>query len=121
MIPAQGGGSLSETVPRGREAGQEEKVTSVTETSRSHGGGRRVALGLVVAMAAGAVWAWRAGVFSPASSSGSGQQGAAAPATQPVTRQDISATMPGTFHSAGDDIPQATVYLLGSASSVHLT
>jgi hypothetical protein len=43
-------------------------------------------------MAAGAVWAWRAGVFSPAVSSGSGQQGAAAPATQPVTRQAISAT-----------------------------
>jgi hypothetical protein len=95
MIPAQGGGSLSETVPRGREAGQEEKVTSVTETSRSHGGGRWVALGLVVAMAAGAVWAWRAGVFSPVSS-GPGQQGAAAPATRPVTRQDISATTPVT-------------------------
>ena len=86
---------MNEAVPRGREAGQEEKVTSVTETSRSHGGGRWVALGLVVAMAAGAVWAWRAGVFSPVSS-GSGQQGAPAPATRPVTRQDISATTPGT-------------------------
>jgi hypothetical protein len=95
MIPAQGGGSLNEAVPRGREAGQEEKVTSVTETSRSHGRGRSVALGLVVAMAAGAVWwAWQAGVFSPAVSSGSGQQGAAAPATRPVTRQAISATTP---------------------------
>jgi hypothetical protein len=95
MIPAQGGGSLNEAVPRGREAGQEEKVTSVTETSRSHGRGRWVVLGLVVAMAAGAVWAWRAGVFSPVSS-GSGQQGAPAPATRPVTRQDISATTPVT-------------------------
>ena len=95
MIPAQGGGSLNEAVPRGREAGQEEKVTSVTETCRSHGRGRWVALGLVVAMAAGAVWAWRAGVFSPVSS-GSGQQEAPAPATRPVTRQDISATTPVT-------------------------
>lgn len=86
---------MNETVPPGREAGQEEKVTSVTETSRSHGGGRWVALGLVVAMAAGAVWAWRAGVFFPVSS-GSGQQGAPAPATRPVTRQDISATTPVT-------------------------
>ena len=85
---------MNETVPRGREAGQEEKVTAVPETSRSHGRGRWVALGVVVAMAAGAVWAWRAGVFSPASSSGSGQQGAAAPATRAVTRQDISATTP---------------------------
>jgi hypothetical protein len=87
---------MNETVPRGREAGQEEKVTSVTETSRSHGRGRWVVLGLVVAMAAGAVWAWRAGVFSPAASSGSGQQGATAPATRAVTRQDISATTPVT-------------------------
>ena len=44
----------------------------------------------------GAVWAWRAGVFSPAASSGSGQQGAAASATRPVTRHDISATTPVT-------------------------
>jgi hypothetical protein len=85
---------MNEIVPRGREAGQEEKVTAVPETSRSHGRGRWVALGVVVAMAAGAVWAWRAGVFSPASSSGSGQQGAAAPATRAVTRHDISATTP---------------------------
>ena len=86
---------MNEAVPRGREAGQEEKVTSVTETSRSHGRGRWVVLGLVVAMAAGAVWAWRAGVFSPVSS-GSGQQGAPPPATQPVRRQDLSATTPVT-------------------------
>jgi hypothetical protein len=52
-----------------------------------------VALGIVVVVAAGAVSAWRAGMFSPAASSGSGQ-GAPAPATQPVTRQDIAATTP---------------------------
>ena len=45
---------------------------------------------------AGAVSAWRAGVFAPAASSGSGQQGAPAPATAAVTRQDLSATTPVT-------------------------
>jgi len=64
-------------------------------------GGRRcrcgwVALGIVVVVAAGAVSAWRAGVFSPAASSGSGQQGAPAPATRAVTRQDLAATTPET-------------------------
>ena len=58
--------------------------------------GRWVALGIVVVVAAGAVSAWRAGVFSPAASSGSGQQGAPAPATAAVTRQDLSATTPVT-------------------------
>jgi hypothetical protein len=64
-------------------------------------GGRRrrggwVALGIVVVVAAGAVPAWRAGVFSPAASSGAGQQGAPAPATAAVVRQDLSATTPET-------------------------
>ena len=60
----------------------------------SRGRGRWVALGIVVVVAAGAVAAWQAGVFSPAASSGTGQQGAAAPATQPVLREDLSATTP---------------------------
>jgi hypothetical protein len=85
---------MNETVPRGRGSEQQEEVTAVPEAFRSHHRGRWVALGVVTALAAGAVWALRAGVFTPASSSGSGQQGAAAPATQPVTRQDISATTP---------------------------
>ncbi len=55
-----------------------------------------MALGIVVVVAAGAVSAWRAGVFSPAASSGAGQQGAPPPATAAVTRQDISATTPVT-------------------------
>jgi hypothetical protein len=65
-------------------------------------GGRRrrrggwAALGIVVVVAAGAVSAWRAGVFSPAASPGAGQQVAAAPATAAVTRQDLSATTPVT-------------------------
>jgi hypothetical protein len=50
----------------------------------------------VVVVVAGAVSAWRAGVFIPAASSGSGQQGAAAPATAAVIRQDLSATTPVT-------------------------
>ena len=54
------------------------------------------ALGIVVVVAAGAVSAWRAGVSSPAASSGSGQQGAPAPATAAVTRQDLTATTPET-------------------------
>jgi hypothetical protein len=54
-----------------------------------------VALGVVVVVAAAAVSAWRAGVFSPAASSGAGQ-GAPAPATAAVTRQDLSATTPVT-------------------------
>ncbi|MDX6391317.1 MAG: hypothetical protein QOJ73_2380, partial [Streptosporangiaceae bacterium] len=52
------------------------------------------ALGIVVVVASGVVAAWRAGAFSPAASPGAGQQGAAAPATQPVVRQDLSATTP---------------------------
>ena len=58
--------------------------------------GRVVALGFVALVAAGVVPAWRAGVFSPAASSGSGQQGAPAPATAAVTRQDLAATTPET-------------------------
>src|SRR5947207_15683118 len=54
------------------------------------------ALGIVVVVAAGAVSAWRAGVFSPAASSGAGQLAAAAPATAVVTRQDLSAVTPVT-------------------------
>jgi hypothetical protein len=51
---------------------------------------------VVVVLAAGAVAAWRVGAFSPAASSGPGQQGAPQPATQPVTRQDLSAVTPVT-------------------------
>jgi hypothetical protein len=54
-----------------------------------------VTAGLVIVLAAGALSAWRAGVLSPAASSGAGQ-GAPPPATQAVTRQDLSATTPVT-------------------------
>jgi hypothetical protein len=63
------------------------------------GGSRRrvgwVTTGLVVVLAAGVLSAWRAGVFSPAASSGAAL-GASPPATQSVTRQDLSATTPVT-------------------------
>ena len=61
--------------------------------SRPRSPGRWVALGAVIMVAAGAVAAWRTGVFSPAASSGTGQQGAP-PATRTVVREDLSATTP---------------------------
>ncbi len=90
---------MSETVSRGREAGQQAEVLAAPGARGargSRGRGRWVALGIVVVVAAGAVSAWRAGVFSPAASPGSGGQGAAVPATAAVTRQDIAATTPVT-------------------------
>jgi hypothetical protein len=76
------------------------KGTATPDPLRRYGlPGRRggwVAAGLVVVLAAGAVSAWRTGVFSPAASSGSGQRGAPAPATAAVTRQDLSAVTPVT-------------------------
>jgi hypothetical protein len=86
---------LSGTVPAGQGARQQAEAPGVAEMRESHGRrrGRWVALGIVVVVA-GAVPAWRAGVFAPAASSRSVQQGAAAPATAAVTRQDLSATTP---------------------------
>jgi hypothetical protein len=72
----------------------------VTGSKAGEGPRRRrggwVALGIVVVVAGGSVAGWRAGVFSPAASPGSGQRLAAAPATATVTRQDLSATTPVT-------------------------
>ncbi len=81
---------MSRTVARGREAGP---LAEAGEARGSRRPGGWVALGLVVVLAAGVVSAWRAGVFSPAGSSGSGQP-APAPATQAVVREDLSATTP---------------------------
>ncbi len=83
---------MSGTVSRGREAGQQAEGLAAAEARGSRGRGRWVALGIAVVVAAGAV----SGVFSPAASSGSGQLGAPAPATQAVTRQDLAATTPET-------------------------
>ena len=85
---------MSRTIPRGREAGQRAEGLVSAEAERARGRGRWVALGVVVVVAAGAVAGWQAGVFSPAASSGAGQQGAPAPATAAVTRDNITATTP---------------------------
>jgi hypothetical protein len=84
---------MSGTVSRGREAGQQE-AGQQAEARGSRGRARWVALGIAAVVAAGVVSAWQAGVFSPASSPGAGQQGAPAPATAAVTRQDIAETTP---------------------------
>jgi len=86
---------MSGTVSRGREAGQQVEALAVEGARGSRGHSRWVALGIVVVVAAGAVSAWRAGVFFPAGSPGTGQ-GAPASATRAVTRQDIAATTPET-------------------------
>ncbi len=86
---------MSETVSRGREAGQQAEVLAAAEARGSRGRRRWAALGIVAVVAAGAVAGWRAGVFSPAASSGPGP-GAPPSATAAVTRQDIAATTPLT-------------------------
>jgi hypothetical protein len=90
--------SVSGVVSRRRAAGRQAEALAVAGASGSHGRrwGRWVALGIVVVVVAGAVSAWRAGVFAPAASSGSGQRRALAPATAAVTRLDLSATTPVT-------------------------
>jgi hypothetical protein len=86
---------MSRTVSRGLEAGQPAEALAATEAggARRHRRGGWAAAGLVVLATAGAVSAWRAGAFSSAASPGAGQ-GAPAPATAAVTRQDIAATTP---------------------------
>ncbi len=88
---------MSGAVSRRRAAGRQAEALAAAGARGSRGRrrGRWVALGIVVVVA-GAVSAWRAGVFAPAASSGSGQRGAPAPATAAVTRQDLSATTPVT-------------------------
>jgi multidrug efflux pump subunit AcrA (membrane-fusion protein) len=86
---------MSETVSRGRDTSQREntgpQVDAVAAREpRRRGSGRWIALGIVVVVAAGAVSAWRAGVFSPAAKSGAAVQGAPPPATQPVVQQEIA-------------------------------
>jgi hypothetical protein len=87
---------VSETVPRGREAGRQAEALADSEARGSRGRVRWVALGIAVVVAAGAVAAWRAGAFSPAASLGAGRRGAPTPATRAVTREDLSAVTPVT-------------------------
>ena len=88
-----GGLFVSGTVSRRRAAGRRAEAAEAAGARGSRRRGRWVALGIVVVVA-GALSAWRAGVFAPAASSGSAQQEAPAPATAAVTRQDLSATTP---------------------------
>jgi hypothetical protein len=125
---------VSDTVSEGRGDGQQadalaaEAITQVSVAGRvavaaarrSRGRGRWVALGVVLVLAAGAVSAWQAGVFSPAASSpspgGSGTVGTAAVVrtTLTTTEQDggsigyggsytITAPSPGTSSQATTD------------------
>ena len=64
------------------------------EGARRHGRFRWVVPGVAAVLVAGGVLAaWRAGVFSRPATSGGGQ-GAAAPATQPVVRANLSVQTP---------------------------
>jgi hypothetical protein len=91
---------VSRTVSRGREAGPRAEALAAGEARPAEQAtgspGRRpagrVAAGLVVVLAAGAVAAWRAGVFSAAPTPGSGVRAAATTAT--VVRRDLSAATP---------------------------
>jgi hypothetical protein len=101
---------VSETVSRGRRAGQQaaapeaagqqaagQQADAVADDGarparRRRRGGWAAAV-LVVVLAAGAVAAWRARVFSPAAPAEAGL-GAPAPATATVVREDLSAVMP---------------------------
>ena len=60
---------------RRRRRGQAGGGRLVPRSRGPRGRGRWVAVGIVVVVAAGAVSAWRAGVFSPAATSGAGQRG----------------------------------------------
>ena len=109
---------MSGTVSRGREGGQQAEDLAVAGARGSRGRGRWVAAGIVVVVAAGAVSAWRAGVFSPAASSRSGQQGAPASATTAVTRQDLSATTPVTATLGYADSYTVTGHGAGTLTSL---
>jgi len=90
---------MNETAYRGRDASRRADALAAAGAGRAHrrGPGRRVAAGVVVVvLAAGGVAAWRAGVFGPAGSPGSGVRGARPPATAAVTRRDLSAVTPVT-------------------------
>ena len=82
---------MSRTISRGRAAGQRAEGPAAGE---ARGRGRWAAVGVVVVVAAGAVAGWQTGVFSPAAPPAAGEQGAPAPATAAVARENISATTP---------------------------
>jgi len=86
---------VSETVSRGREAGRPEPAT-VTAQQAGPRSRRAVVTVAAVVVVAGAVaaGAWYAGAFGSPGSPGAASAGAPPPATQPVQREDLSATAP---------------------------
>ena len=86
---------MSETVSRGREAGWPEPAT-VTAQQAGPRSRRAVVTVAAVVVVAGAVaaGAWYAGAFGSPGSPGAASAGAPLPATQPVQREDLSATAP---------------------------
>jgi hypothetical protein len=84
---------MSRTVSQGLDTGPQ--VQDPLDAYRKRGRGRWVAAGVVVVLvAAGAVYGWRAGVLTRHPSAPAAQQGAPAPAAAAVTRQNISQTTP---------------------------
>jgi multidrug efflux pump subunit AcrA (membrane-fusion protein) len=89
---------MSGTVSRRRREAEQSKAEpqAAANEREPHGPGRWIALGIVVVVAAGAASAWRAGVFSPSTSSRTGSQGSPPPATRPVVRENLSSITPVT-------------------------
>lgn len=85
---------MSRTVPRGREAGLQPETRATSDGRGPRRRGRWIALCLGAVVAVVVMAGWRAGVFSATPSSGSGTLGVTPPATAPVVREDIAATMP---------------------------
>jgi hypothetical protein len=84
---------MSETVSRGGEAGPQEDAATARQ-SRRRGGGRRVVMATaVMVVVLGAGGAWTAGAFRSHGPAGSGQ-GAPAPQTWTVVREDLSSQTP---------------------------
>jgi hypothetical protein len=84
---------MSETVSQGREAGRQVEAPTGAAAGvalRRRRVRRGAAALVIVVAAAGVVWAWRAGAFKSTASSG-GVQGASAPSTQLVVREDLIA------------------------------
>ena len=87
---------MSGTASQGRQAGRPAEVAATAEAGAvpRRGGVRWAIAGLAIVLAAGgAAAAWGAGAFHSAASSAGGQ-GAPAPATGPVKREDLSSVTP---------------------------
>ena len=89
---------MNKTDSRDQQAGRPAEVAATAEAGAvpRRGGVRWAIAGLAIVLAAGgAAAAWGAGAFHSAASSAGGQ-GAPAPATRPVKRQDLSSVKPAS-------------------------